>query len=224
VLFRSVVAVIGGAKVSDKIAVLTNLASKVDTVLVGGGMIAAFLAASGHMEADPESYGEIEAARSLLKDSPARIVIPTDVVTAMEFSEDAEPTTTNVSEISEGALVLDIGPESAAAYAGELAGAKTIIWNGPMGVFEWPAFAAGTTAVAQAIAANDVCVSVVGGGSTAEVVGSLGLRDRITHVSTGGGASLEFLEGKTLPGVAALLDAVEVPEKAPEESQAESDV
>ena len=224
---QPVVAVIGGAKVSDKIAVLTHLASKVDTVLVGGGMVAAFLAASGHMDADPESYGEIEAARSLLKDSPARIVIPTDVVTAMEFSEDAEPKTVGVSEIADGALVLDIGPESAAAYSAELSEAKTIIWNGPMGVFEWPAFAAGTTAVAQAIAANDDCVSVVGGGSTAEVMGSLGLRDRITHVSTGGGASLEFLEGKTLPGVAALLDAVgapEVPEvsgEAPEETSPE---
>ncbi len=219
---RPVVAVIGGAKVSDKIAVLTHLASKVDTVLVGGGMVAAFLAASGHVDADPASFAEIEAARSLLNDSPARIVIPADVVTAMEFADNAASTTVEVSAIPEGALVLDIGPDTGAAYAAELSGAKTIIWNGPMGVFEWPAFAAGTTAVAQAIAANDDCVSVVGGGSTAEVVGSLGLRDRITHVSTGGGASLEFLEGKTLPGVAALLDASAASEKAPKESRAES--
>jgi 3-phosphoglycerate kinase len=207
-----VVAVIGGVKVSDKIAVLTHLASKVDTVLVGGGMVAAFLAAAGHMAADPESYGEIEVARSLLKDSSAKIVVPMDVITAMEFSEDAEPITVNIPAIPEGALILDIGPESAIAYAEELAGAKTIIWNGPMGVFEWSSFAEGTTAVAHAIAANNDCVSVVGGGSTAEVVGSLGLRGRITHVSTGGGASLEFLEGKTLPGVAALLDAAQVSE------------
>ena len=219
-----VVAVIGGAKVSDKIAVLTNLASRVDTVLVGGGMVAAFLAAAGYIEADPASYGDIEAARSLLKDSSARIVIPTDVITGMEFSEETEPITVNVSAISEDKLILDIGPESAVAYAKELSGAKTIIWNGPMGVFEWSAFAAGTTAVAQAIAANDDCVSVVGGGSTGEVVGSLGLRGKITHVSTGGGASLEFLEGKTLPGVAALLDAVQAPEDSQGDSQDESDV
>jgi phosphoglycerate kinase len=124
-----VVAVIGGAKVSDKIAVLTHLASRVDTVLVGGGMVAAFLAAAGYIEADPGSYGDIEAARSLLKDSSARIVIPTDVITGMEFSEETEPITVNVSAISEDKLILDIGPESAVAYAKELSGAKTIIWN-----------------------------------------------------------------------------------------------
>jgi len=205
-----VVAVIGGAKVTDKIAVLTHLASKVDTVLVGGGMVAAFLAASGHMDANTDDLPEIEAARSLMKDSTARILIPTDVVTAAEFSESAEPTTTGATGISAGALVMDIGPETSATYANEIADAGTVIWNGPMGVFEWPAFAAGTTAVAQAIAVNEDCVSVVGGGSTAEAVGALGLRDRITHVSTGGGASLEFLEGKTLPGVAALLDDIEL--------------
>lgn len=206
---RPVVAVIGGAKVSDKIAVLTHLASKVDTVLVGGGMVSAFLAAAGHMDSNPDEFVEIEAARSLLNDSEAQILIPTDVVTATEFAENAEPTTSGVTGISEGSLVLDIGPETGARYVEAISHAKTVIWNGPMGVFEWPAFAAGTTRVAQAIAANTDCVSVVGGGSTAEAVGSLGLRDRITHVSTGGGASLEFLEGKTLPGVAALLDETE---------------
>ena len=207
---RPVVAVIGGAKVSDKIAVLTHLASRVDTVLIGGGMVKAFLAAAGHVDADPSDFAEIEVARSLLKDSQARILIPTDVVTAMEFREDAEPCTASVSAIADGALVLDIGPGSAATYAREIAGGETIIWTGPMGVLEWSAYAGGTTVVAEAIAGNDDCVSVVGGGSTAEAVGALGLRDRITHVSTGGGASLEFLEGKTLPGVAALLDVTEL--------------
>ncbi len=220
---RPVVAVIGGTKVSDKIAVLTHLASKVDTVLVGGGMVAAFLAASGHMDANTDDLPEIEAARSLMKDSTARILIPTDVISAAELSESSEPTTTGVTNISVGALVLDIGPESAATYAAEIASAATVIWNGPMGVFEWPAFAVGTTAVAQAIAANEDCVSVVGGGSTAEAVGALRLRDRITHVSTGGGASLEFLEGKTLPGVAALLDGIELEPESDDEPTEESD-
>ena len=220
---RPVVAVIGGTKVSDKIAVLTHLASKVDTVLVGGGMVAAFLAASGHMDANTDDLPEIEAARSLMKDSTARILIPTDVISAAELSEYSEPTTTGVTNISVGALVLDIGPESAATYAAEIASAATVIWNGPMGVFEWPAFAVGTTAVAQAIAANEDCVSVVGGGSTAEAVGALRLRDRITHVSTGGGASLEFLEGKTLPGVAALLDGIELEPESDDEPTEESD-
>jgi phosphoglycerate kinase len=220
---RPVVAVIGGTKVSDKIAVLTHLASKVDTVLVGGGMVAAFLAASGHMDGNTDDLPEIEAARSLMKDSTARILIPTDVISAAELSEYSEPTTTGVTNISVGALVLDIGPESAATYAAEIASAATVIWNGPMGVFEWPAFAVGTTAVAQAIAANEDCVSVVGGGSTAEAVGALRLRDRITHVSTGGGASLEFLEGKTLPGVAALLDGIELEPESDDEPTEESD-
>lgn len=206
-----VVAVIGGAKVSDKIAVLTHLASKVDIVLVGGGMVTAFLTAAGHLDADPDDFAEIEAARSLLNDSQAQILIPTDVVTATEFAEDAVPTTSGVAAIAEGALVLDIGPETGARYAEAIGTAKTVIWNGPMGVFEWPEFAAGTTTVARAIVANTDCVSVVGGGSTAEAVGSLGIRDQITHVSTGGGASLEFLEGKTLPGVAALLDETDEP-------------
>ena len=204
---RPVLAIIGGAKVSDKIAVLRHLADRVDTVLIGGGMVTAFLAAIGHVDAGALASADVEAARSLLADSQARIITPTDVVTAAEFAENAEPHTTDVAAITAGALVLDIGPETAGVYAGEIAAAKTIIWNGPMGVFEWPSFAAGTSVVANAIAANDDCVSVVGGGSTAEAVGALGLRERITHVSTGGGASLKYLEGKILPGVAALLDA-----------------
>ena len=204
---KPVIAVIGGAKVSDKISVLSHLAKKVDTVLIGGGMVAAFLAASGHMDSDPGEFVEIEAARSLLNDSPAEILIPNDVVSSEEFAASAKPLITGVSQITSGSLVLDIGPATVALYSEVISQAKTVIWNGPMGVFEWPEFAIGTTAIAKAIAANSDSVSVVGGGSTAEVVGSLGLRDQITHVSTGGGASLEFLEGKVLPGVAALTDA-----------------
>lgn len=204
---KPVIAVIGGAKVSDKISVLSHLAKKVDTVLIGGGMVAAFLAASGHMDSDPGEFVEIEAARSLLNDSPAEILIPNDVVSSEEFAASAKPLITGVSQLTSGSLVLDIGPATVALYSEVISQAKTVIWNGPMGVFEWPEFAIGTTAIAKAIAANSDSVSVVGGGSTAEVVGSLGLRDQITHVSTGGGASLEFLEGKVLPGVAALTDA-----------------
>lgn len=204
---KPVIAVIGGAKVSDKISVLSHLAKKVDTVLIGGGMVAAFLAASGHMDSDPGEFVEIEAARSLLNDSPAEILIPNDVVSSGEFAASAKPLITGVSQLTSGSLVLDIGPATVALYSEVISQAKTVIWNGPMGVFEWPEFAIGTTAIAKAIAANSDSVSVVGGGSTAEVVGSLGLRDQITHVSTGGGASLEFLEGKVLPGVAALTDA-----------------
>ena len=204
---KPVIAVIGGAKVSDKISVLSHLAKKVDTVLIGGGMVAAFLAASGHMDSDPGEFVEIESARSLLNDSPAEILIPNDVVSSEEFAASAKPLITGVSQLTSGSLVLDIGPATVALYSEVISQAKTVIWNGPMGVFEWPEFAIGTTAIAKAIAANSDSVSVVGRGSTAEVVGSLGLRDQITHVSTGGGASLEFLEGKVLPGVAALTDA-----------------
>lgn len=204
---KPVIAVIGGAKVSDKISVLSHLAKKVDTVLIGGGMVAAFLAASGHMDSDPGEFVEIEAARSLLNDSPSEILIPNDVVSSEEFAASAKPLITGVAQLTSGSLVLDIGPATVALYSEVISQAKTVIWNGPMGVFEWPEFAIGTTAIAKAIAANSDSVSVVGGGSTAEVVGSLGLRDQITHVSTGGGASLEFLEGKVLPGVAALTDA-----------------
>ena len=147
------------------------------------------------------------AANGLLESGRADAIIPVDVITAPDFSERSPATTCEQSSVPNNQLILDIGPATAKKYSEVISAAKTLIWNGPMGVFEWQAFAAGSEAVARAVAANKMATSVIGGGSTAEIVGSLGLVDQITHVSTGGGASLEFLEGKILPGVAALDDA-----------------
>ncbi len=204
---RPGVALIGGAKVSDKIQVLENLSRRVDTVIVGGGMVAAFLKAQGYRSGKAEIPDEeVHTAGELLFSSEAKVITPSDVVVAREFSEQATPMIMSVTEVPDDCLVLDIGPETRKAYGDEIIGAKKIIWNGPMGVVEWPSFADGTYAVARAIAAADA-FKVVGGGSTVSVIEELDLRSEITHVSTGGGASLEFLEGKELPGVAALDDA-----------------
>ena len=204
---RPAVAIIGGAKVSDKIQVITSMAERVDTVLIGGGMVAAFLKAQGYSSGAAEvSEEDVHIAGELLFSADAKIVTPSDVVVAKEFSGDAEASEAVMTEVPDNMLVLDIGPATRAAYAQEIIGAKKIIWNGPMGVVEWKQFAEGTHAVARAVAAAPNAFKVVGGGSTAAVIEDLKLRDKITHVSTGGGASLEFLEGKILPGVAALDD------------------
>jgi len=201
------VAIVGGAKVADKIQVLLHLATKVDTILVGGGMVAAFYAAQGKSAGAAEVTDEdVAAAKRLLNSGGANVILPADVVTAPEFNEHAPATICEASEVPPEGLILDIGPRSSKEYSRIIGIADTIIWNGPMGVFEWSEFAKGSKAIANAVAANKKATSVIGGGSTAEVVGSLGLVDQITHVSTGGGASLEFLEGKILPGVAALDD------------------
>jgi len=201
------VAIVGGAKVSDKIQVLRHLSNKVDTILVGGGMVAAFYVAKGDSGgAATVSPEDASAAESLLGSNGANVVLPADVVTAPDFNENSPATIHESSDVPANELILDIGPRSSAEYTRIISLVDTIIWNGPMGVFEWPAFAEGSVAVAKAVATNTKAVSVIGGGSTAEIVGSLDLVDQITHVSTGGGASLEFLEGKTLPGVAALDD------------------
>ena len=202
-----VVAIIGGAKVSDKIAVLTHLARTVDVILVGGGMTGAFLRADGFGSGAGEvTKGEIGAARQLLDSPRPLLMTPVDVVAADRFDANASAQTVPAQSVPDGKLILDIGPETRKLYEREIARALTIIWNGPVGVQEWKRFAGGTHAVARGVAANSEALTIVGGGSTVEVVGALGLRDRMTHVSTGGGASLEFLEGKTLPGVAALQD------------------
>lgn len=201
------VAIVGGAKVADKIQVLRHLSEKVDTILVGGGMVAAFYVARGDSGgAAAVSPEDASAAEALLSSNGANVILPADVVTAAEFNENSPATVHESTDVPADELILDIGPRSSTEYARIISLVDTIIWNGPMGVFEWAAFAKGSIAVANAVAANKKAISVIGGGSTAEIVGSLNLVDQITHVSTGGGASLEFLEGKTLPGVASLDD------------------
>jgi phosphoglycerate kinase len=205
---RPYVVVLGGAKVSDKLAVIENLIKTADTLVIGGGMLFTFLAAQGHqvgkslLEED-----QIDTVRGYL-DSAERtgkqIVLPTDVIVAPEFKADATPTVVAADRIPEDHLGLDIGPESARAFAEVIKKARTVFWNGPMGVAEWEAFAGGTRAVAQALTEVDG-LSVVGGGDSAAAVRDLGFADdQFGHISTGGGASLEYLEGKELPGLAVL--------------------
>lgn len=204
---RPYAVVLGGAKVSDKLGVIDNLLGKADLLLIGGGMVFTFLAAQGHeigrslLEAD-----QVETVKGYLSQAGDRIVLPVDVVAATEVSGDAEHDVVPVDAIPADRLGLDIGPESARLFAEKLAGAHTVFWNGPMGVSEIPAFAEGTRAVAQALTETDG-LSVVGGGDSAAAVRSLGFpEDAFGHISTGGGASLEYLEGKTLPGIAVLED------------------
>jgi 3-phosphoglycerate kinase len=205
---RPYVVVLGGAKVSDKLGVIGNLLGLADRVLIGGGMAYTFLAAQGHpvgsslLEAD-----QIESCRALLADAAKRgvdLVLPTDIVVAPRFAPDAPATVVPADGIPDDQMGLDIGPASRELFASKLADAKTVFWNGPMGVFEFPAFAAGTRAVAEALTKVDG-LTVVGGGDSAAAVRSFGLaEDDFGHISTGGGASLEYLEGKTLPGLTAL--------------------
>ena len=207
---RPYVVVLGGSKVSDKLAVIDNLLGKADTLLIGGGMVFTFLVAEGHevgrslLEQD-----QVETCRDYLRrsrETGVEIVLPTDVVVAPEFAADAPATTVAVDAIPADQIGLDIGPDSAAAFAERIAGATTVFWNGPMGVFEYDAFAAGTRAVAQALTEVDG-LSVVGGGDSAAAVRRLGFEDSaFGHISTGGGASLEYLEGKELPGITVLED------------------
>ncbi|WP_433157610.1 phosphoglycerate kinase [Kribbella sp. CA-247076] len=205
---RPYVVVLGGAKVSDKLAVIDNLLAKADKLLIGGGMVFTFLKAQGHevgkslLEEDQLDTvkGYLEAAQA----KGVEIVLPTDIVVAPEFKADAPATVVAADAIPADQLGLDIGPESGKAFAAEIAGAKTVFWNGPMGVFEMAAFAGGTKAVAQALTEVDG-LSVVGGGDSAAAVRQLGFADdAFGHISTGGGASLEYLEGKELPGLAVL--------------------
>lgn len=207
---RPFAAVLGGAKVSDKIGALQNLVGKADLVLIGGGMAATFIKAQGHAVGDsPVEDDRMEFAKRLVDASigqgdGARMLIPTDVVVAEEFAEDACVQTVGVSAIPDGYRVMDIGPDTARRYAEALGACKTVVWNGPMGVFEWDAFSQGTAAIANALAELEYAATITGGGSTAEAVAALGLADRMTHISSGGGAALEFMEGRELPGVAAL--------------------
>ncbi len=203
---RPYVVVLGGAKVSDKLAVIENLLGKADKLLIGGGMVFTFLKAQGHeigkslLEED-----QLDTVRGYLESS-TEIVLPTDVVVAPEFKADSPATTVTADAIPADQIGLDIGPESAKRFAAEIAEARTVFWNGPMGVFEMPAFANGTKVVAQALTEVDG-LSVVGGGDSAAAVRQLGFADdQFGHISTGGGASLEYLEGKQLPGLVVLED------------------
>jgi len=207
---RPFVAILGGAKVSDKIGVIENLIKKVDTLIIGGGMAYTFFKALGYevgkslLEAD-----KVELAKKLMDDAKAagvKFLLPVDNVVATEFKADAEHKVVDSDKIPADWEGLDIGPATRQLFGEQIIGAKTVIWNGPMGVFEFPAFAAGTKAMAESLSKCEG-TTIIGGGDSAAAVEQMGYSDKVTHVSTGGGASLEFMEGLVLPGVAALLDA-----------------
>ena len=203
------VAILGGAKVSDKIAVIENLLGKVDSLLIGGGMAYTFLKAQGHhVGRSLVEEDRLELASELLRqaeEKQVKMLLPTDHVIASEFKEDAQHKTCSNQDFPVDWMGLDIGPETSKTFSTVLQKAKTVIWNGPMGVFEFEAFSKGTFAVAKALAESEA-LSIIGGGDSVAAVNKAGLNDKMTHISTGGGASLEFLEGKILPGIAALTD------------------
>ncbi|GAA0123398.1 MAG: phosphoglycerate kinase [Clostridium argentinense] len=207
---RPFTAILGGAKVSDKINVINNLLEKVNTLIIGGGMAYTFLKAKGHnvgnslVEEDKVNY-----ALDMMKkaeDKGVKLLIPLDHVVADKFSKDADPIVTEGENINDGYMGLDIGPKTRELYKNSITESKTIVWNGPMGVFEFDNFAEGTKAVAEAMANNNEASTIIGGGDSAAAVNIFGLGDKMTHISTGGGASLEFLEGIELPGIVALND------------------
>lgn len=206
---RPFVAILGGAKVSDKINVINNLLDKVDTLIIGGGMAFTFLKAMGHeigtslLEVDKVDYAKEMMEKA--KRKGVKLLIPIDNVVADKFSKDATPIITKDENIAEGYMGLDIGPKTSELFSNEIKSAKTVIWNGPMGVFEFENFAKGTVEVAKAMAESNA-ITIIGGGDSAAAVNILGFGDKMTHISTGGGASLEFLEGKELPGIVALSD------------------
>jgi 3-phosphoglycerate kinase len=200
-LIEKEIDVMGGAKVSDKIGVIENLLDKVDSLIVGGGMAYTFLKAKGGaIGASICEDDKLDLAKELTAKAGGKLLLPTSTVIADAFSNDANFKTVPSGEIPDGWQGLDIGAESAALFAGVIQGAKTVIWNGPMGVFEFPNFANGTKAIAQAVADADA-TTIIGGGDSAAAVAQLGFADKMTHISTGGGASLEYLEGKVLPGI-----------------------
>lgn len=205
---RPFVAMLGGAKVSDKIAVIENLFSKVDTLLIGGGMANTFLKAQGHEIGDSlVENDKLDTARVLLQQGSGKLVLPVDVVIADRFDAQAQSRCVHADAVPPGWRILDIGPKTIGQFKDHLRSARTVVWNGPMGAFEMQPFSVGTFAMAHALAELSGATTIVGGGDSAAAVEQAGVADRMTHVSTGGGASLEFLEGKELPGVAVLLDA-----------------
>jgi len=200
------VAILGGAKVSDKIKVIENLLPKVDSLLIGGGMANTFLAARGvNMGQSLVEADKLDVAKSLMAKGGAKIVLPVDAVIADKFAADAQSKVVAVEQVPSDWRMLDVGPKTIDAFEKILAGAKTVVWNGPLGVFEFPAFAKGTVEIAKRLATSGA-TTIIGGGDSAAAVEQAGVADKMTHISTGGGAALEFLEGRVLPGVAALQD------------------
>ena len=206
---RPFVAILGGAKVSDKIGVINNLIDKVDTLIIGGGMAYTFYKAAGHdVGTSLCEEDKLDLANEMVAKAKAKgvnFMIPVDNIVATEYDENAEHKAVKSTEIPSDWMGLDIGPATRELFANAIIGAGTVVWNGPMGVSEWKNFAAGTEAVAAAVA-NSGAISIIGGGDSAAAVEKLGFADKMTHISTGGGASLEFLEGKDLPGISCLLD------------------
>ena len=206
---RPFVAIMGGAKVSDKILVIENLLNKVDTLIVGGGMMFTFLKAMGNEIGksilDEENIGTAQELLKKAEEKGVKLLIPVDTKCADEFSNDAKTMVVDVDSIPSDMMGMDIGPKTIELFTNEISNAKTVVWNGPMGVFEMDNFADGTKAIAKALADSD-CISVIGGGDSAAAVEQFGFADKVTHISTGGGASLEFLEGKVLPGIAVIQD------------------
>lgn len=204
---RPFLAILGGAKISDKIGVIQNLLPQVDSLLIGGGMANTFFKAQELNVGDSlVEDNALDTARELLESAGDKLVLPVDCVIADRFDAEAEAKTVPVDQVPAGWRILDIGPATVAHFSNRLAAAKTVVWNGPMGVFEFPRFAQGTFAIARALAGLEDATTIIGGGDSAAAVEQSGLADKMSHISTGGGASLEFLEGKELPGVAALLD------------------
>src|SRR5262249_45406896 len=204
---RPFVAILGGAKVSDKIAVIENLLGKVDRLLIGGGMANTFLQAQGKNVGESlVETDKLGVAKDLLQKGTGKLVLPVDVVIADQFDAHALRSTVAVNAVLSSWRILDIGPKTVEQFKEHLRGARTVVWNGPMGVFEMTPFAEGTFAIAHALAKLSGATTIIGGGDSAAAVEQAGVADRITHISTGGGASLEFLEGKELPGVAVLQE------------------
>ena len=203
---RPYIAILGGAKISDKITVVENLLANCDKLIIGGGMANTFLAAKGlNMQDSLVEGGSIETAKDILENAGDKLLLPVDAIIADKFDAEANTQITEVDKIPAGWRMLDVGPKSLELYKQALAGAKLIVWNGPVGVFEMPKFAEGTFALAKMLAESGA-TTVIGGGDSASAVKKAGVAKQMTHVSTGGGASLEYLEGKELPGVAALMD------------------
>jgi len=202
------VAILGGAKISDKISVVENMLSKCDTLIIGGGMANTFLAAAGHnMQNSLVETSSVATAKAIMAKAGGKLMLPVDAVVADKFDAEAASQVVDIDKVPAGWRVLDIGPKSIAQFGEVLQAAKLVVWNGPMGVFEFPRFAEGTFAIARLLATTGA-ITVIGGGDSASAVKKAGVAKQMTHVSTGGGASLEFLEGRILPGVAALNDKI----------------